>query len=161
MKRTRASVIVAWVLGALVVGLLLELALAAAGRSILLPPASLALALVLCAIVVFGLAWPIRKSTRGAVDGKPRKPVNPFMAVRVAALAKASAYSGALLLGAAGGLGLYLLTRSVAPAVASVWLTIGMAFGAAVLLVSGLVAEHFCTLPPDDDEDSKRGEVRA
>ena len=28
-----------------------------------------------------------------------------------------------------------------------------MALGAAILLAGGLVAEHFCTLPPDDDDD--------
>jgi hypothetical protein len=43
------------------------------------------------------------------------------------------------------------------PAVASLWLAIGMALGAVVLLVGGLVAEHFCTLPPDDDQDRDNG----
>jgi hypothetical protein len=158
MKRTRPGTVVILVLSALSLGFLVELGLAAAGSSILLPPSSLALALVLSAIVVVALAWPIRQATHG----KARKRLNPFVAVRVAALAKASAYSGSLLLGAAAGLLLYLLTRSVLPAVASIWLAIGMAFGAALLLVGGLVAEHFCTLPPDENDDGpKRGEVRA
>ncbi|RIJ06872.1 DUF3180 domain-containing protein, partial [Clavibacter nebraskensis] len=30
--------------------------------------------------------------------------------------------------------------------------------GAVVLLVAGLVAEHWCTVPPDDRDDSRPGD---
>jgi hypothetical protein len=80
------------------------------------------------------------------------------MAMRVAVLAKSTSLSGALLLGAGIGITLYLLTRSVVPAVASVWLALGTALGSVVLLGGGLLAEYFCTLPPDDQEEP--GEAR-
>jgi hypothetical protein len=51
----------------------------------------------------------------------------------------------------------YILTRTVVPAVASLWLAIGMALGAAILLAGGLLAEHFCTIPPEDDHDHDEG----
>lgn len=156
MKRTQASALIALGLVGLVVVFLLELAAAASGSAMFLPPVTLPIALIAIGIVVLMLARPIRQATRGQV----RKHVNPFLAIRVALLAKASALSGALLLGGGLGIVLYILTRPVAPAVTSLWPAIGTAVGAAILLTLGLVAEQFCTLPPDDD-DQQQGEVRA
>ena len=155
MKRTQPSVLIALGLAGLVVAFLLETAAAAGGSAIFLPPITLPIALFAIGVAVVALAWPIRQSTRGAV----RKHVNPFLAIRVALLAKASALSGSLLLGGGLGFGLYILTRSVVPTVTSLWPAIGTAVGAAILLTLGLVAEHFCTLPPDGD-DQEQGEVR-
>jgi len=156
VKRTQPSALIALGLAGLVVVFLLELAAAAGGSAMFLPPATLPIALIAIGIGVLALAWPIRQAIRGTV----RKHVNPFLAIRVALLAKASALSGALLLGGGLGIVLYILTRSVVPAVTSLWPAIGTAVGAGILLTLGLVAEHFCTLPPDDD-DQEQGEVRA
>ena len=156
MKRTQPSALIALGLAGLVVVFLLELAAAAGGSAMFLPPVTLPIALTAIGFVVLALAWPIRQVTRGLA----RKHVNPFLAIRVALLAKASALSGALLLGGGLGIVLYILTRSVVPAVTSLWPAIGTAVGAAILLTLGLVAEHFCMLPPDDD-DQEQGEVRA
>ncbi|HSP76103.1 MAG TPA: DUF3180 domain-containing protein [Cryobacterium sp.] len=156
MKRTQPSALTALGLAGLVVVFLLEVAAAAGGSAMFLPPVTLPIALIAIGIGVLALAWPIRQVTRGQV----RKHVNPFLAIRVALLAKASALSGALLLGGGLGIVLFILTRSVVPAVTSLWPAIGTAVGAAILLTLGLVAEHFCTLPPDDD-DQEQGEVRA
>ena len=156
MKRTQPSALIALGLAGLVVAFLLETAAAAGGSALFLPPVTLSIALMAIGIGVLALAWPIRQATRGTVP----KHVNPFLAIRVALLAKASARSGALLLGGGLGFVLYILSRSVEPAVTSLWPAIGMAVGAAVLVTLGLVAEHFCTLPPDND-DQEQGEVRA
>ena len=156
MKRTQASALIALGLVGLVVIFLLELAAVASGSAMFLPPTTLPIALIAIGVVVLALARPIRQATRGRVG----QHVNPFLAIRVALLAKASALSGALLLGGGLGIVLYILTRSVVPAVTSLWPAIGTAVGAAILLTLGLVAEHFCTLPPDDD-DQEQGEVRA
>ena len=156
MKRTQPSALIALGLGGLVVAFLLEVTAAAGGSAMFLPPVTLPIALIAIGIGVLALAWPIRQATRGTV----RKHVNPFLAIRVALLAKASALSGALLLGGGLGIVLFILTRQVVPAVTSLWPAIGTAVGAAILLTLGLVAEHFCTLPPDDD-DQEQGEVHA
>ena len=157
MKRTQPGTVILLVLVGLVFGFLLEVTAVATGSPILILPITLPIALVVIGVAVALLAWPIRQATRG----KPGRRVDPFMAMRVAVLAKASAFSGALFLGAGLGIVLYVLTRSVVPTVTSVWLAIGMAVGAALLLTGGLVAEHFCTLPPDDDDEKERGEARA
>jgi hypothetical protein len=133
-----------------------ETALAASGRPVLIPPFTLAVALVLIGAIIAVMAWPVRRVARG----DRTKRVDPFYATRVVMLAKASSLGGALLAG--GGLGIvgYLLSRSVLPATGSVTMAVGTAVGAIILLVAGLVAEHWCTIPPDDDshkrDDPKR-----
>ncbi len=155
MKRSQATPLIALGLAGLVAGFLIELATAASGSPIFVPPLTLPATLLAVGIIVVVLAWPIRQSTRGKRTGRP---VNPFVAMRVAVLAKASSLSGALMLGGGLGIVLYLLSRSVFPAVTSVWLAVATVVGAAVLLAGGLVAEHFCTLPPGNDPDNP-GEV--
>jgi hypothetical protein len=157
MKRTRATPLIALALVGLVLGFLLEVATATAGLPHIVPPVSLPITLVAVGIVVVALAWPIRQATRAKGTGRAVRPVNPFVAMRVAVLAKASSLSGALLLGAGSGIVLYILTRAVVPAVASLWLAIAVAFGAAIMLAAGLVAEHFCSLPPSDDDHNEHG----
>ena len=137
-------------------GFLVDLGAASFGLPILVPPISLPLTLAVIGILIVVLAWPVRRGTRGTTH----PPVNPFVALRIAVLAKASSLSGALILGVGLGIALYVLTRSVVPSLATLWLALATALGAAILLAGGLVAEHFCTLPPrNDDDDHNRGEI--
>lgn len=146
MKRTSAAALALLALGGGVVAFLAELAIAASGLPIIIPPISLGLTLVAIGVVVVLLAWPVRRAVRATV----KVHIDPFRAMRVAVLAKASAFSGALFAGAGIGLLFYLLSRSVAPVESSLWLAVAMAAGGLILLIAGLVAEHFCVLPPDD-----------
>jgi hypothetical protein len=156
MKRTTATPVLALILVGLVIGFLLEIAAAASGVPIFVPPVSLPITLVAIGVIVVLLAWPIHQSTMGTAKTR----IDPFVALRIAVLAKSSSLSGSLLFGAGFGILLYVLTRSVVPAISSVWLAIATVLGAAALLAGGLVAEHFCTLPPEDPEDEP-GEARA
>jgi hypothetical protein len=113
------------------------------------PPISLAITLVGIGVIVVLVAWPIRQAVRG---DRTRR-VDPFRAARIAVLAKASSITGALVLGVGVGIAIFLLTRSVQPPAATTWMAVATAIGAALLLAGGLVAEHFCTLPPDDPEE--------
>ncbi|GAA1815490.1 DUF3180 domain-containing protein [Agromyces neolithicus] len=157
MKRTRASTIIAFTLGGLVIGYLGDLAIVTAGTKALVPPISLAITLVGVAVIVVALAWPIRR----AVKGKATKQLDPFRAMRIAVLAKACSLSGALVLGVGLGITLFLITRSVVPAASTVWLALATAIGAGLLLAGGLVAEWCCTLPPDDTETEKEERAHA
>ena len=157
MKRTRASTIVAFTLGGLVVGYLLDLAIVTAGSKALVPPISLAITLVGVAAIVVALAWPIRR----AVKGKATKHLDPFRAMRIAVLAKACSLSGALVLGVGLGITLFLITRSVVPSASTIWLALATAIGAGLLLAGGLVAEWCCTLPPDDTDTEKEEHAHA
>lgn len=160
MKRSHPTPLIALGLLGLVVGYLLEVAAAATGTPNIVPPLSLPITLVAVAVVLLLLAWPVRQSTRKREAGEARREVNPFVAMRVAVLAKASSLAGVLMFGAGLGIVLHLLTRTVVPPGMTVWLAVGMAIGAVILLVAGLVAEYFCMLPPSDDEQKETGASR-
>lgn len=157
MKRTHFSTLLAFVLGGTVIGYLGDLAIVSTGAKALVPPLSLPITLVGVAVIVVLLAWPIRR----AVKGKATKHLDPFRAMRVAVLAKACSLSGALVLGVGLGIGLFLLTRSVVAPAGTVWLAFATAIGAALLLAGGLLAEWFCTLPPDDPDSEKEEHAHA
>ncbi len=153
MKRVNISTLI--LLAALggVTGAFLETALAAGGRPIVLPPLTLAVALLAIGVIVILLAVPIRRLT----TGKSKEQIDPYYATRVLMLAKASALSGSLLTGFGVGITIFLLTRSVLPGVGSVGLALSTLLGAGALLVAGLIAEHMCTIPPSDDGDGESG----
>ncbi|MCY7411744.1 MAG: DUF3180 domain-containing protein [Salinibacterium sp.] len=124
------------------------------GRAVAIPPVTLAIALVAIGVIIVVMALPVRRVTRRM----PGASIDPFYATRVVMLAKASSLGGALLGGAGVGLVAYLLSRSVVPGLGSITTAIAAAVGALVLLIAGLVAEHMCTLPPDDEEPPLRGQ---
>jgi hypothetical protein len=157
MKRTHASSVIAFVLAGIVVGYLGDLAVVSSGAKAIVPPLSLPITLTGVAALVVALAWPIRR----AVKRKTTKHLDPFRAMRTAVLAKACSLSGALVFGFGLGITLFLITRSVVPAAGTVWLAFATAIGAGLLLAGGLIAESFCTLPPDDTEHEKEEHAHA
>ncbi|HEU0183115.1 MAG TPA: DUF3180 domain-containing protein [Agromyces mariniharenae] len=157
MKRTHASTVIAFVLAGAVGGYLVDLAIVSAGGNAIVPPLSLPITLAGVAALVVAFAWPIRR----AVKGKATKHLDPFRAMRTAVLAKACSLSGSLVLGFGIGITLFLLTRSVVPQAGTIWLALATAIGAGLLLAAGLIAEAFCTLPPDDTEPEKEEHAHA
>lgn len=149
MNRTHPSTLIGLGLAGAVVCFLLESASAASGHAVFVPPLTLAFTLAIIAAAVVALALPIRQ----AVHGRVRRRIDPFRAMRVAALAKACALAAALLLGGGIGVLVYLLSRTAVASTGPILLTITSSVAAVVLLIAGLVAEFFCTLPPDDDDE--------
>jgi len=143
MSRTRPTPLLLAALVGLLLAFALDSVLAMRGAAVLVPPVSLAVALVLIGVVVLALAWPVRRAAQGA------RRIDPFYATRVVVLAKASALAGALLAGAAAGILIYLLSRAVVP-LGSTLAAGGTLIAAALLVVAALVAEHLCALPPDE-----------
>lgn len=150
MRRTAPALVLLLAAVGGVVGLFAQMALASSGRPAIAPPVSLAIVLTVIGVLVVVLAVPIRRAVKGS-----RRRVDPFFALRVLVLAKSSALSGALLTGAAAGFIVHLLTRPV-PALGSVGYSVGMAVGAVVLLIGGLVAEEMCRVPPPSEEDDEQ-----
>ena len=147
MKRTTATPLIGLFLVGVVVGYLLEVAAAALGMAAFVPPYTLPISLVCVSVVVIAFSIPIRRAVRGTTTA----PTNPFRALRVVVLAKASSLTGAVLAGVGCGVVGYLLSRSVLPQASSIWMAGFAAAGALILMVAGLVAEFLCTIPPDDD----------
>jgi hypothetical protein len=140
--------VVIFVVIGLAAGFVLEVALAAAGQPVLIPPYTLSITLVAAAVIVVVLAVPIRRAIRGT----SRTAINPFRAMRIVVLAKASSLVGGLIAGFGVGVVAFLLTRPVVADVGSLWPGIATALAGAVLLTAGLVAERLCTLPPDEPD---------
>ena len=149
MKRTGAGILVIAAVIGVAAGFLLDQLLTGAGRPTFTPAVTLPILLVALGTIVVVLALPIRRATRG----REGTPVNPFRAVRIAMLAKASSIVGASLGGFAGGLALFLLTRPVTPSVGSWGAVIATIVCGLLLMVAGLVAEHLCTIRKDDDDE--------
>ncbi|GAB3615482.1 hypothetical protein GCM10027416_00390 [Okibacterium endophyticum] len=150
MNRTRATPLIGIAVLAGVVGFLLEYWATSTGLALIVPPLTLPLTLIVVSALLLGFAIPIRRAVTGAATHR----IDPFRATRVVVLAKACSLVGALLTGLSAGALIFFLTRSVLPDVGSMWLATASCLGAVVLGVAGLVAEHLCTLPKDEDPDN-------
>ncbi len=146
MKRTSAGVLVLLALVGAGVGYGLDHLLTINGRTTFTPSGFLPVLLVLLAVAVLGLAWPVRRSVRGG------ERIDPFRALRAATLARASSLLGAILGGFGGGLLVFLTSRPVPPPVGSTVAMVALMVSALVLIGAALLAEQFCTLPKDSDD---------
>jgi hypothetical protein len=151
-RSTPGPLIVIAVIGA-VIGILVQVGLAAINMPKLRPEFSLGLVLLLVAAAAVALAVPVRRATRG----NPAHRVDPFYATRVVAIAKTAVLAGALIGGVGLGLVIELTIRSVAPGGDGYLRVFSVLAGGIALLVGGLVAEFLCTVPPPDDEDRDAG----
>ena len=150
MRRTGAGVLAVAGLIGLAAGFVVDQLLTSTGRPTFVPGATLPILLLLLGGIVIVLALPIRRATRG---GAGARPVDPFRALRIAMLAKASSIVGSAFAGFSAGLALFLLTRPVTPSVGSWGAVIATIVCGALLVAAGLVAEHLCTLRKDDDDE--------
>jgi Protein of unknown function (DUF3180) len=147
VKRTSASALVLTAVVAAALAWLLEAMLVTSGRPALVPTMTLGIALALLGGVLLLLAWPVRQAARG------KRRIDYRHATSVLGFAKSNAVVGALLAGAAlGALG-FFSTRAVVAGDAVLALAV-IAGGAAVELAAGIIAEHWCVLPPDDEDDA-------
>jgi len=166
VKRTSPLVLTAAaVIGALA-GFLLDHLLTMSGRPTFTPFASLPIMLLLLGAIVVVLALPIRRAIRGPRPGRTEEgavaadaragsgaPVNPFRALRIAILAKASSIVGAAVGGVGIGLAAYLLSRPVPPPLGSITAVVATAVAGAILVAAALVAENMCIIRKDDDDE--------
>jgi hypothetical protein len=150
VTHTRPLTLVTFGLVGAVLGFVLEVALASAGQPVLIPPYTLPVTLAAAAVIVVVLAVPIGR----AIRGRSATRINPFRAMRVVVLAKASSLVGSLIAGLSAGVVVFLLSRPVVADVGSIWPGIAAAVSGVVLLAAGLVAERLCTLPPDDPDEA-------
>jgi hypothetical protein len=157
MKRTSIPLLLGLVAIGAAVAYLGELFLQTSGGITLVPPYSIEITLLVVAVAVLAMAVPVRRR----ITGKRREPLDPFYAVRVAVLAKASALTGAILLGAGVGILIILFGRPVLPDWSLLLPALGLAACSLVLVVSGLIAEWMCVLPPDDPDTPRLSDSRA
>jgi hypothetical protein len=129
------------------VGFALDWALVSRGGTAIPVPWTLSASLVIIGVAVVALGSRVRAAVKPA---KGRR-IDPIAAVTIVQLAKASAAGGALMLGAAAGLLVFVATR---PVVVDTVIpsNIGGVVAALILVVLALVAESMCVLPPQDPD---------
>lgn len=145
----RSLVLVAAVVG-VVAWSALRLVETSGGLPLPLPWTALAGMLVLVAAVV-AAGWPVRRWTRG---DRTRR-LDALQAARTLVLARAAAYAGAALTGFYAAQGLLALPDvDVEPRRERLVMAVLAVVCALLMVVAGLVVEHWCRTPIDEDDDS-------
>lgn len=148
MTRTKPSVLIVVAVVAAGAGFLVNQVLTGMGHPSFSPSAFLPILLVALSVAVVAAAIPVRRATLGSAA-----PVDPFRALRIAMLAKASSILGAIVAGFAGGLLAFVLTRPVMPSLGSTGAVIAALASGLLLVAAALIAEYLCTIRKDDDDD--------
>jgi hypothetical protein len=167
MKPTKIlSLVIAAASAAIATYLLIRLAVASGFQ---VPVANLNLILVLpiIGLIVLGMTWPIIRYRRAISDlakataaGNPGvkrpKRVDPFYAVRLLLLAKASSISGALFIG--WHLGAVAIQAGLPVITESIWLNFSALIGSLIMTACAVVAEFICRIRQSGDVDLAAGE---
>lgn len=146
MRRTSAAALVVLVAVGGAIAWLVQTGLAAGGAASFIPPVTLWAVLFVVAVALLLLGRPVRRTVRG----RATKPVDPFAAMRVLVLAKASSLAGALLAGAGAVLIVYAVTRTGSVGTPAFWPSVLMTVGGIALGTAGLIVESWCRIPPED-----------
>ena len=127
------------------------------GLSFPVSPLSMIITLPIIGVAIFLASLPIaryRKQLEKYTEGpRPQRP-NPFYAVRVLVISRATSLAGALFAGWHLGALVWLFSFSVAPAALVSSTGFGLA-GSLVMLGGGMVAEQNCRAPRDPGEGAE------
>ncbi len=172
MKPTSALPLIIWVIAAAIFSGLLGLFRLSHGQSVPVSPINIILTLPAIALVLLALAYPIYRyrkqlldwASMGTAGGSQKsanhrpKRLDPFYAVRVLLLAKASAIAGAIFAGWHIGLVILQLTTPVISP--KVWSNIAGLVGSVITVVVGLIVERLCRIPDSGEPEAPAtGEV--
>ena len=107
-------------------------------------------AIVALSIAVLAAGQPVRRWR----DGDRRTRLDPLVAARTVVLAKAAAYTGAVVAGWYLAQALAVLPDLVGSRRVRLLLAALCTLAAIGVSTAGLLVQHWCRLPPDDGEDS-------
>jgi hypothetical protein len=160
MKPTKASVVLVILFGVTVVSFLAVRLLVANGMAVPASPTNLLVTLAAITLILLGLTIPIwryKASLTQYTKGPRPKRVDPFYAVRVVLLAKASAITGSGFVGWHLGAMIAQLSLPVSFTAALLQNSFGLV-ASAVLTVAALVSEQICRLP-DEPKDNQTDQM--
>ena len=154
MKPTRPLVLLFVTLATATTAFFIAGFLVGRGFSIPASPSNLVVTVAAIATVLLALAVPIWRYRAALKDhsGKRPKRVDPFYAVRVLLLAKASSMGGSLFLGWHLGVISFQMATPVVAFSPLLQNLLG-AFSSLVLIIAALVTEQICRLPKDSSSE--------
>jgi len=155
MKPTKASQVLVVVFGVMVLSFFAVRLLVANGMAVPASPTNLLVTLTAIAVILLALSVPIwryKASLTQYSKGPRPKRVDPFYAVRVLLLAKASAITGAGFVGWHLGAMIAQLTLPVGFTAALLQNTFGLG-SSLILTVAAIVSEQICRLPDEPKND--------
>lgn len=155
MKPTKASHVFVVVLAISVTALLAVRLMVSNGMAIPASPTNLLVTLAAIAVILLGLSVPIwryKTSLTQYSKGPRPKRVDPFYAVRVLLLAKASALTGSGFIGWHLGAMIAQLSLPVSFTAALLQNSLGLV-ASMVLTVAAIVSEQICRLPDEPKND--------
>ena len=160
MKPTKISVVLVIVFGVTVVSFLAVRLLVANGMAVPASPTNLLVTLAAIAVILLALTIPIwryKASLTQYTKGPRPKRVDPFYAVRVVLLAKASAITGSGFVGWHLGAMIAQLSLPVSFTAALLQNSFGLV-ASLVLTVAAIVSEQICRLP-DEPKDNQTDQM--
>jgi hypothetical protein len=149
------ATVVAWSASYVLVKLLLQngASIPVATPTVLISLPAIAIIELLIAIPIFRYRSDLQKFIKGGI--RPKR-IDPFYAMRVLVLAKATSIAGSLFLGAAVGLIFSQLSQPVVPD--SIWRNAAALLESILLIVVALVIERACKLPDDGETASNKND---
>ena len=153
MKPTKVLTLLGWVIPAATAGYLFAKFVVASGGQVPVAPLNLILTFLAIAVILAVFAAPMFRYRRELAAQRktasaPRpKRLNPFYAVRLVVLAKATAIAGALFAGWQLGVIWLQISSPVTPG--SVWQNVAALISSIVMVVLALVIERICRIPED------------
>ncbi|WP_349827187.1 DUF3180 domain-containing protein [Brevibacterium litoralis] len=154
MKQTSTGLVLAWGVIGLVLSVGFHFVWESMGRVLPALPWTAVLGMLVLSLVLVLLGWPVKKWR----DGDRSTEIDQVQAARTAVLAKAALLAGSLLTGWYLGAVVHLLVSAPGVRVDAALVGLVPVGAAAVLMVTGLVVESWCTLPPGDGPaDGRRG----
>ena len=160
MKPTKMSVVLVIVFGVTVLSFLAVRLLVANGMAVPASPTNLLVTLAAIAVILLALTIPIwryKASLTQYTKGPRPKRVDPFYAVRVVLLAKASAITGSGFVGWHLGAMIAQLSLPVSFTAALLQNSFGLV-ASVVLTIAAIVAEQICRLP-DEPKDNQTDQM--
>lgn len=150
MKPTRILTLVGWAVPTATLGYLISKFTTANGGQVPVTPINLILTFITIAIILGILALPMVRYRRALTEqtktpNAPRpKRLNPFYAVRLLVLAKATAISGSMFTGWHVGVIWMQLSSPVTPQ--SIWQNVSGLVASIVMVVIGVIVERICRI---------------
>jgi hypothetical protein len=167
VKPTKVLTLLGWVIPSATAGYLFSKVTVSNGGQVPVAPINLLLTFLAISVILAIFAAPMfayRKAlaerVKNATAPRPKR-LNPFYAVRLVVLSKATAIAGAIFAGWQLGVIWFQISSPVIPG--SVWQNLAALVTSIVMIVAGLVIERICRIPEDsgDAETSAKGEALA